>query len=477
MRNNINNIIPVILAGGSGTRLWPLSRKHYPKQYLSLMGDNTMLQETILRLKGLFDLRDLIIICNVEHRFLVADQCKKININNPIIILEPIGRNTAPAIAAAAFFSMNIKNNSQLLVLSADHLIQDIDSFHDSICVASKHAQDNKLVTFGVVPSHPNTDYGYIKSSKININGAYKVEKFVEKPDLETAQFYYKQGDYLWNSGMFIFKANIYIDELERYAPEINKAVEVSVKKATYDLDFIRLEKKSFELSPSNSIDFALIEKSVNTMVVPLDADWSDVGSWDALYEVGLKDSKGNVIHGDVIVEDTINSYINAKHHIVAIIGLQDVVVVDTPNATLISSRAKVHDVKKIVERLQVEDRDEEIINRKVFRPWGWYDLIEVGLNFQVKRLHVNPGEKLSLQMHQKRAEHWVVVNGTATVTNGDEIHILIQGQSTFIPKGVKHSLENNTSEDLEIIEVQSGEYLGEDDIVRFEDNYGRLKD
>ena len=264
---------------------------------------------------------------------------------------------------------------------------------------------------------------------------------------------------------------------MERYAPEINKAVEVSVKKATYDLDFIRLEKKSFELSPSNSIDFALIEKSVNTMVVPLDADWSDVGSWDALYEVGLKDSKGNVIHGDVIVEDTINSYINAKHHIVAIIGLQDVVVVDTPNATLISSRAKVHDVKKIVERLQVEDRDEEIINRKVFRPWGWYDLIEVGLNFQVKRLHVNPGEKLSLQMHQKRAEHWVVVNGTATVTNGDEIHILIQGQSTFIPKGVKHSLENNTSEDLEIIEVQSGEYLGEDDIVRFEDNYGRLKD
>jgi mannose-1-phosphate guanylyltransferase/mannose-6-phosphate isomerase len=470
-------IIPVILSGGSGTRLWPLSRKQYPKQYLPLAGDNTMLQETILRLNGLDNLADPIIVCNADHRFLVADQCQQIDITNPTILLEPVGRNTAPAIAAAALQSIKDTNDALLLVLSADHVIQDVEAFHAAINIAGQHAQEGKLATFGIVPTDANTGYGYIKASKEHIDGAYKVEEFVEKPDLETTQSYLEQGNYLWNSGMFVFKATTLIDELTTHSLDIVNSVSDAVNNAEQDLDFIRLDKQAFESSPSDSIDYALMEKSDNVVVVPLDAQWNDIGSWSALHDIGTKDSNGNVIQGDVFTEDTTNTYIHANHHMVATIGVQDLVIVDTPNATLIATKDKVQEVKKIVEQLQQQDREEQFCNRKVYRPWGWYDSIEVGFHFQVKRLHVNPGAKLSLQMHYKRAEHWVVVSGTATAINGEEVLTLTEGDSTYIPIGTTHGLENKTNEQLEIIEVQSGTYLGEDDIVRFEGIYGRVKD
>jgi mannose-1-phosphate guanylyltransferase/mannose-6-phosphate isomerase len=469
-------IVPVILSGGSGTRLWPLSRKQYPKQYLPLAGDNTMLQETILRLNGLDNLADPIIICNADHRFLVAEQCQQIDIKNPIILLEPIGRNTAPAIAAAALQSLKETDGAILLVLSADHVIQDVDVFHQAVDIASQQAQEDKLVTFGIVPTDANTGYGYIKSSKQSIDGAGKVEEFVEKPNFKTAEKYIEQGSYLWNSGMFMFKADTLIDELTTQSPDIVKAVNNSVSSAVRDLDFIRLDRKAFESSPSDSIDCALMEKSNNVVVVPLDAGWNDIGSWSALYDIGTKDTNGNVIQGDVFTEDTINTYINANHHMVATIGVQDLVIVDTPNATLIATKDKAQEVKKIVERLQQQGRGEQLCHRKVYRPWGWYDSIEEGAHFQVKRLNVNPGAKLSLQMHHKRAEHWVVVSGTATAINGEDILTLTEGESTYIPVGTTHSLENKTNEQLEIIEVQSGAYLSEDDIVRFEDIYGRIE-
>ena len=484
-------IIPVILSGGSGTRLWPLSRKQYPKQYLSLAGDNTMLQETILRLSGLDNLADPIIVCNADHRFLVAEQCQQIDIASPTILLEPVGRNTAPAIAAAALQSLKKIDDAVLLVLSADHVIQDVEAFHQAINIASQHAQGElplgkrgcpgvqagKLATFGIVPTDANTGYGYIKASKDDVNGAHKVEEFVEKPDLKTAQSYLEQGNYLWNSGMFMFKAATLIDELTTHSPEIVTSVNDAVNNAEQDLDFIRLDKQAFESSPSDSIDYALMEKSDNVVVVPLDAQWNDIGSWSALHDIGIKDTNGNVIQGDVFTEETTNTYIHANHHMVATIGVQDLVIVDTPNATLIATKDKAQEVKKIVERLQKKDREEQFCHRKVYRPWGWYDSIEVGFHFQVKRLHVNPGAKLSLQMHHKRAEHWVVVSGTATAINGEDVLTLTEGDSTYIPIGTTHGLENKTNEQLEIIEVQSGTYLGEDDIVRFEDIYGRVKD
>ena len=467
-------ITPVILSGGSGTRLWPLSRKQYPKQYLPLASDNTMLQETILRLNGLDNLADPIIICNADHRFLVAEQCQQIGIKNPTILLEPVGRNTAPAIAAAALQSLRDSEDSILLVLSADHVIQDVDAFHKAIDIASQQAQSGKLATFGIVPTDANTGYGYIKSSEENDNGAYKVEEFVEKPDLKTAEVYLEQGSYLWNSGMFMFQAHAFIDELTTYSPNIVTSVNNAVNNAVQDLDFIRLEKQAFESSPSDSIDYALMEKSNNVVVVPLDAQWNDIGAWPALYDIGIKDSQGNVIKGDVITQDTTNTYINANHHMVATIGVDNLIIVDTPDATFIATQDKAQEVKSIVESLQASGRCESTAHRKVYRPWGWYDSIESGEYFQVKRLHVKSHAKLSLQIHHKRAEHWVVVRGVATVTNGEKIFDLNKGESTYIPLGVTHALANNTSEPLEIIEVQSGTYLGEDDIVRFDDIYGR---
>ncbi len=469
-------IIPVILSGGSGTRLWPLSRKEYPKQYLPLPGDNTMLQETILRLSGLDNLADPIIVCNADHRFLVAEQCQQIGIKSPTILLETVSRNTAPAIAAAALQSLKDSDDSTLLVLSADHVIQDVDAFHKAINIANQQAQSGKLATFGIVPTDANTGYGYIKSSKESSNGAYKAEEFVEKPDLETAQSYLEQGSYLWNSGMFMFQAHTFIDELTTHAPSIVTPVNKAVNNATQDLDFIRLEKQAFKSSPSDSIDYALMEKSNNVVVVPLDAGWSDVGSWSSLYDIGEKDSSGNVLKGNVIAKDTTNTYIYASQHIITTVGIDNLVVIDTPDATFIASQDKVHEVKSIVKYLQKEGRDEAHSNRKVYRPWGWYDSIESGEYFQVKRLHVKPSAKLSLQMHHKRAEHWVVVSGIATVMCGEQTFSLNKGESTYIPLGVTHALENQTNEPLEIIEVQSGTYLGEDDIVRFEDIYGRIK-
>jgi len=470
-------IIPVILSGGSGTRLWPLSRKQYPKQYLPLAGDNTMLQETILRLNGLDNLADPIIICNADHRFLVAEQCQQIDIVSPTILLEPVGRNTAPAIAAAALQSLKVADDAVLLVLSADHVIQDVEAFHQAINIASQQAQAGKLATFGIVPTDANIGYGYIKSSADSNDGAHKVEEFVEKPDLKTAQSYLEQGNYLWNSGMFMFKAATLIDELAIHSPEIVTSVNDAINNAEQDLDFIRLDKLAFESSPSDSIDYALMEKSDNVVVVPLDAQWNDIGAWSALHDIGTKDANGNVIKGDAIAQDTTNTYINANHHMVATIGVDNLIIVDTPDATFIATQDKAQEVKSIVESLQAKGRDEGVMHRKVFRPWGWYDSIESDKHFQVKRLHVNPGAKLSLQMHHKRAEHWVVIRGTATAINGEDVLTLTEGDSTYIPIGTTHGLENKTNEQLEIIEVQSGTYLGEDDIVRFEDVYGRVLD
>ncbi len=468
-------IVPVILSGGSGTRLWPLSRKQYPKQYLPLVGDNTILQETILRLNGLDNLADPIIVCNADHRFLVAEQCQQIDIQNPIILLEPVGRNTAPAIAAAALQSIKDSSDVVLLVLSADHVIQDIDAFHEAINIANKQAQKGRLVTFGIVPTDANTGYGYIKASHKNINGAYKVEEFVEKPNLKTAQTYLEKGNYLWNSGMFMFQARTFIDELTTHAPSIVISVNNAVNNAIQDLDFIRLDKQAFESSPSDSIDYVIMERSDNVVVVPLDAQWNDIGSWSALYDIGIKDKNSNVIKGDVIIQNTTNTYINADHHMVVAIGVDNLIIVDTPDATFIATQDKAQEVKSIVESLQASGRCEGTEHRKVYRPWGWYDSIESGKYFQVKRLHVSPGAKLSLQMHYKRVEHWIVVSGTATAINGEEILTLIEGDSVYIPIGRIHSLENKTNEPLEIIEVQSGPYLGEDDIVRLKDIYGRM--
>jgi mannose-1-phosphate guanylyltransferase/mannose-6-phosphate isomerase len=470
----INSIVPVILSGGSGTRLWPLSRKQFPKQYLPLAGENTMFQETILRLKGLKNLEEPIIICSKDHRFLVAEQLKQIGNINSLIILEPDGRNTAPAIAAAAIYSSkNMSKNSTLLVLPADHLIGDIVAFHDAINIGISQAKKEKLVTFGVLPTGPNTNYGYIKSD-IGNNKFRKVIEFKEKPDKKMAQSYLDEGDYFWNSGIFIFQTKSILKELEKYAEEIFNIVTESVNNSIQDLDFIRLDEESFNSINSESIDYAVMEKSNNAIVIPLDVNWNDLGSWKALYDVGAKDVNGNVVNGDVITEDTSDCYIYGKHHMIATIGLKGITIVDTPNATLIANNNKIHNLNSLLDYLNKTDRSEQLYHRKVYRPWGWYDSIESGEHFQVKRLRVNPGAKLSLQLHHMRDEHWVVVKGTANATNGDQILTLHEGESTFIPKNVKHSLENLQKDILEIIEIQSGDYLGEDDIVRFEDIYGR---
>lgn len=433
-----------------------------------------MLQETILRLSGLSNLEDPIIVCNVKHRFLVAEQCNQIGINNPKILLEPFGRNTAPAIAAASFQCIKDLGDSMLLVLSADHLIQDVDVFYKAVHVATKKVTNGKLAIFGVEPTYPNTGYGYIKALNEDDDGSFEVEEFVEKPDLKTAKFYFEQPNYLWNSGIFMFQASFLIDELRIYAPKIISSVNDAINNATKDLDFIRLEKKAFESSPADSIDFALIEKSKNIVGIRLDTKWNDIGTWSSLYDIETKDVNGNVIKGDVISKDTSNSYINANHHLLAVIGVDNLIIVNTPDATFVATKDKAKELKNIINSLEVNGRSEISFNRKVYRPWGWYDSIESGENFQVKRLHIKSKAKLSLQMHQKRAEHWVVIKGTATVTIDKNIFSLKKGESTYIDIGVTHALENQSKEPLEIIEVQSGSYLGEDDIVRFEDFYGR---
>ena len=469
-------VVPVILSGGSGTRLWPLSRQQHPKQYLPLASDHTMLQETILRLNGLEGLADPMIVCNADHRFLVAEQCQQIGVSNPTILLESAGKNTAPAIAAAALQLQKTLGESLLLVLSADHVIQDITAFHQAIKIATREARNGKLVTFGVVPSGANTGYGYIHKGEAD-NGLFQVREFVEKPDQATANLLIQSGDYLWNSGMFVFQSDVLIEALNTHSPAVITAAQHAIDHAKQDLDFIRMAPFDFEAIvdvSKLSIDYALMEKSDHVGVVSLDAGWNDIGSWSALYDVGKKDGQGNVVQGHALMQDTTNTYISANHHMVATLGVDDLVIVDTPNATLVSTKDKAQAVKSVVEKLQQQDREEHTYHRKVYRPWGWYDLIETGKHFQVKRLHVNPGAKLSLQMHRQRAEHWVVVDGVATVTNNDTVFTLEKGESTHILQGIKHALENKTQQILEVIEVQSGTYLGEDDIVRFEDIYGR---
>ena len=462
-------MIPVILSGGSGTRMWPYSRSMYPKQFLPLVGENSMLQETILRLGD--DVEQPVVVCNEDHRFVVAEQLRALGLKPRSILLEPVAKNTAPAIVLAALEVLE-GGDDVLLVLPADHVIADEREFRDSLVIAKEQADAGKLVTFGIVPTYAETGYGYIKAE--GDVGARLVDDFLEKPDTDTAQAYLDSGDYFWNSGMFMFKASTYISEIEKYAPEILFSCREAIALAKSDLDFIRIDKASFDKCPSDSIDYALMEKTDSAVMIPLDAGWSDVGSWSSLWSVSAKDECGNSIRGDVLLEDTKNCYVQSESKLIATVGLRDTVVVQTDDAILVAAKDKVQNVKKVVEKLKSLDRSEVQLHRKVYRPWGNYDSIDCGERFQVKRIVVNPGAKLSLQMHYHRAEHWVVVAGTAQVTNGDETLLLRENQSTYIPVGVTHSLLNPGTIPLEIIEVQSGSYLGEDDIVRFEDVYGR---
>lgn len=466
-------ITPVILSGGSGTRLWPLSRAQYPKQFLALTSKFTLIQETVKRLDGI-EINCPIVVCNEQHRFIVAEQLNAIGINASII-LEPVGKNTAPAIATAAFSALKNDNDSILLVLAADHVIKDVSALQKAIKFATLQAQKNSLVTFGIKPTSPETGYGYIKADINKItNGVCPLNSFVEKPNLDTAKKYLASGDYFWNSGMFVFKANTYLAELKKYSAEIYTSAEQAFNKAVVDADFIRLDKPSFESSPSNSIDYAVMENTDKGMVVPLDAGWNDVGSWLALWEVNAKDKDENVIIGDVIAKDVKSSYIYSENRLVTALGIDDLVIVDTKDTVLIAKKNAVQDVKKIVEELKKQKRSVATENRMGFRPWGCYDSIEKGDRFKVKHITVKPGGKLSVQMHYHRAEHWVVVSGTAKVRNGDKELVLAENESTFIPLGTVHALENPGKVPLELIEVQSGTYLEEDDIVRFEDRYGR---
>lgn len=468
-------ITPVIMAGGSGSRLWPLSRSLYPKQFLALSGKQTMLQETVQRLVGL-EVASPLVICNEEHRFIVAEQLREIN-KTGAIILEPVGRNTAPAIALASevIHSVDQDNDPLLLVLAADHVIQDQVAFTNAVNQAIPLAEQDKLVTFGIVPTEAHTGYGYIKrgESVDNSNG-YDVNKFVEKPDTTTASHYLESGEYYWNSGMFLFKASRYLQELQKYRPDIFNACKKSLENTTQDKDFIRLDSEAFSICPDESIDYAVMEKTQDAVVVPLDAGWNDIGAWSALWEVNDKDENGNTTFGDTLLQDTSNSLIHGSERLVTTIGLDNVVIVDTKDALLVACKDKVQEVKKVVEKLKKDKRPEFNVHREVYRPWGKYDSIDNGERYQVKRITVKPGEKLSIQMHHHRAEHWIVVSGTAKVTNGDNTFLLTENESTYIPIGVTHALENPGKLPLEMIEVQSGSYLGEDDIVRFEDLYGR---
>jgi mannose-1-phosphate guanylyltransferase/mannose-6-phosphate isomerase len=510
-------IIPVILSGGSGSRLWPLSRELYPKQLLPLVNNTTMLQDTALRTMGIDGIAPPLVVCNEEHRFMVAEQLRQIGLPASSIVLEPCGRNTAPAIAVAALEALAKHTNPVLLVLPADHVINDAAAFKAAVVTGAELAAAGKLATFGIVPTTPETGYGYIRADSASplsivtsqennhtsvVSGpknshlsavtghlnttndqglkttndvtAYAVAEFVEKPDRATAEQYLQSGDYYWNSGMFMFTAQRCLEELKNYAPEILTVCRAAFDKASRDSDFTRLPKDVFASCPSDSIDYAVMEKTADAVVIPLDAGWNDVGAWSALWEIGTRDAAGNVVKGDVVLQATSNCLINAGSRLVATVGVSDHVIVETADAVLVAHKDRVQDVKSIVNQLNALGRKESVMHRKAYRPWGAYESVDCDDRFQVKRITVNPGASLSLQMHHHRAEHWIVVKGTAKVTRGDEVILLSENQSVYIPLGVTHRLENPGVIPLELIEVQSGSYLGEDDIVRFEDVYGR---
>lgn len=467
-------IIPVILSGGSGTRLWPLSRAMYPKQLLPLFGENTMLQDTVLRVSAVAETGPVICVCNDEHRFLVAEQLRQIDAEGAII-LEPFGRNTAPAAAIAALTIAASHPGSLMLLLPADHVILDRQAFAASIESARSSAEAGSLVTFGIVPGAPETGYGYIRAVAGSEGAVRPVAEFVEKPSRERAERYVASGDYFWNSGMFLFKPEVYLAELEASSPEMLAACRKALENARRDLDFLRLDPEAFAACPSDSIDYAVMEKTSNAVVVPMQAGWNDVGAWSALWGVHERDAEGNVKRGDVLAHEVRDSYIHSTSRLVTAIGLDGHVVVETADAVLVASKDRVQEVKTIVERLRLQEREEPLIHRRVYRPWGSYETVDEGERFKVKRITVKPGAALSLQMHHKRAEHWIVVTGRALVTVGERQVPLEANESIYIPLEEKHRLENPGSEPLELIEVQSGEYLGEDDIVRFEDHYGRL--
>lgn len=471
-------LLPVIMAGGSGTRLWPLSRKLHPKQFLSLYGQATMLQATAGRLAGL-EHQSPLIICNEEHRFTVAEQLRLAGLSHSGILLEPEAKNTAPALALAALraLALHPDDDPLLLVLAADHVVKDESAFCQAVSQAIDAANANQLVTFGIVPDHPETGYGYIKRGEraaFATGDIYQVAEFVEKPDLATAKAYVDSSQYAWNSGIFLFKASVFLGELEKYSPDIYHACVAAMQAPTEDVDFVRIDAAAFAISPEDSIDYAVMEQTKLAVVVPMSCGWSDVGGWSALWEVSDKDERGNVFRGDVLDIDSKDSYIYAQETLVASIGLKDTIVVKTKDAVLVADKSRVQEVKHLVESLKASERSEVLHHRDVQRPWGKYDSIDTGTRFQVKHITVKPGAKLSVQMHHHRAEHWIVVSGTAMVTNGESTFLLSENESTYIPIGTIHALENPGKVPLELIEVQSGTYLGEDDIVRFEDRYGR---
>ena len=485
---NIQPVIqPVILCGGSGTRLWPLSREQYPKQLLALNGELTLLQATARRMDGVAVKRnEPLVVCNEEHRFLVAEQLRQIGAGPRSILLEPVGRGTAPALTLAALNSAG-GDDPVLLVMPSDHVILERPAFHAAIACGAALAEQGYVVTFGVPPTGPETGYGYIRiGAKIGDVSpvAHRVHSFVEKPDAATARRHCASGRYLWNSGIFAMRASVWLDSIARYRPEIAAACERAHALGAWDADFYRVERKAFTDCPQDSIDYAVMERleaepagaAPRAAVVRLEAGWSDVGAWNALWEIGVKDEGGNVIHGDVCAVDTRNALLIAQSRLVACVGLEDVVVIETPDVVMVARKDKAQEVKEVVARLKRDGRKECLNHRKVYRPWGSYDGIDSGTRFQVKRIIVNAGAALSLQLHHHRAEHWVVVRGTAKVSRGDEVFLLTENQSTYIPLGIKHRLENPGKVPLEIIEVQSGAYLGEDDIVRFEDSYGRAE-
>ncbi|WP_295849342.1 mannose-1-phosphate guanylyltransferase/mannose-6-phosphate isomerase [uncultured Xylophilus sp.] len=470
-------LVPVILSGGSGSRLWPLSRAQHPKQFLGVTETRTLFQLTLDRLHGLTgaEVAAPIVVGNEAHRFILAEQARAAGVVPGALLLEPAGRNTAAAIGAAAAAALRDGADPLLLVLAADHVIADVAAFHRAIAAGVPAAEQGALVTFGIVPTAPETGYGYLRVAGRAVEGKpSQVEAFVEKPDLATARRYLAEGRYLWNSGMFLFRASAILAELERFRPAIAAAARAAVEYAKADLDFLRLDADAFAASPSESIDYAVMEHSDRVQVVPLDAGWSDVGAWNSVWQVAPRDADGNVLRGDVIAQGAQGNYVHAEHRLVSVVGVENLVVVETADAVLVAAKDRVQDVKKVVDRLSADGRSEAVVHRKVYRPWGTYDAIDRAERYQVKRITVRPGQKLSVQMHHHRSEHWIVVSGTAKVRLGDQDILLTENQSTYIPVGVVHSLENPGRIPLELIEVQSGSYLEEDDIVRFDDAYGR---